>query len=66
MTTTVAQLIEWLKTQDQNKMVCVVREYDAGGYMGTATEMVDLELPDEWGYSDTIDVFDNQIWLGER
>lgn len=64
--TNVAQLIEWLKTQDQNKIVFVVREYDAGGYMGSATEWVDLKLPDEWGYSDNIDVFDDQIWFGEK
>jgi hypothetical protein len=62
--TTVKELIEWLKTQDENKRILVIREYDSGYY--TSTEMVDLILPDEFGYSPNVDIFDNTIWFGER
>jgi hypothetical protein len=65
--TTVSQLIEWLKTQDQNKNVLVVREYYAGFGLGYATEMADLRLPTEENpYDVNVDVFDDSIWLGER
>jgi hypothetical protein len=66
--TTVEQLIQWLYTQDPNKTVLVMREYDCGGYMGYTTEMVDLVLPKDgdFGYSPNIDVFNTSIWFGER
>jgi hypothetical protein len=66
MTTTVKQLIEWLKTQDENKPIHVMREYHCGGYMGYATEFVDLVIPDEHDYSPNADVYDTWISFGER
>jgi len=66
--TTVEQLIQWLYTQDPNKTVLVMREYDCGGYMGYSTEMTELVLPDpnQYDYSPNVSVFDTSIWFGER
>ena len=64
--TTVAQLINYLKTLPPNLQVNVVREYHLGGYNGYATEMTDLILPDEHGYSDNCEIFGNELLLGER
>ncbi len=65
MTTTVKQLIEWLKTQDENKTVSVMREYYDG--YGYTTEFVDLVIPEgEYQYSPNVDVFDTWISFGER
>ncbi len=65
--TTVDRLIQWLLTQDPNKRVLVMHAYDAGGYMGTATEMTDLVIPEgDHQYSPNVDVFDDAIWFGER
>lgn len=59
--TTVKQLIEWLKTQDENKPIEVIREYYQG--WSYSTEFVDLVLPDEHGYSPNVDVFDTWIFF---
>jgi hypothetical protein len=64
MTTNVKELIEWLKTQDENKKVFVMKEKYVG-YSYT-TEFDDLVLPDKYGYSPNVDIFDNMIWFGER
>ena len=64
---TVGQLVEWLLTQDQNKKVCVMHEVDGRGGYGAETYMEDLRLPTEENkYDVNVDVFDDQIWFGER
>lgn len=66
MPTTVKQLRDFLALLPDNLEVKVIKEYYAGLGMGFGTEMTDLELPDKYGYSENLNIYDDQLWLGER
>lgn len=54
--TTVAQLIEFLQTLPQDAAVDVMAEREGQG--ATYVEYEELQIPDEWGCSDNLDVYD--------
>lgn len=54
--TTVAQLIEFLQTFPQDAEIDVMAERQ--GTYSCYTEFEPLQIPDEWGYSDNLEVFD--------
>jgi|LakMenEpi03Aug12_release.lakeMendotaPanAssembly.Ray.scaffolds.fasta_scaffold670427_2 hypothetical protein len=54
--TTVAQLIEYLQTLPQDAEVDVLKEVSAN--WSTWTEFTSLEIPDKYGCSDNLEVYD--------
>ena len=62
--TTVKDLKAYLETLDENLEVRVMQEYYAGLGMGFGMESIDLEMPDKWGSSSNMMVFDTYILLG--
>lgn len=54
--TTVAQLVEYLQTLPQDAEVDVLREVSVN--WSTWTEFTSLEIPDEYGYSDNLEMYD--------
>ena len=54
--TTVAQLVEYLQTLPQDAEVDVLREVSEN--WSTWTEFTSLEIPDEYGYSDNLEMYD--------
>jgi len=61
--TTVSQFIEYLKTLPPDMTVKVMEE--EMGNWGVSVGWIDLVLPDENGYSPTIDKV-SELWLGCR
>jgi len=62
--TTVKDLKAYLETLDETLPIRVMQEYYAGLGMGYGMESVDLELPDGYGLSSNMAVFDTYILMG--
>lgn len=56
--TTVAELIKYLETLPPDTIVETLKECDSRYYYSTHVKVVDLELPDENGWSDNIEFID--------